>query len=88
MTIEVDADICDEFAYSLLSYESMAEVISSREDCPEIQGYYYRGPFEDDTDLLIGPEYKVLLADSVLNKEMQIQGYLCGLRTDIQKIAR
>lgn len=86
MAYEIDSDLCDEFAYTLLSYESMGEVISSRTDCPEIHGYYYSGPFEDDLDLLIGPDYSVLLADSTLNKEMQIEGFLCGLRTDLKKL--
>jgi len=82
MPRDLDADLCDEFAYTLLSYGSMAEVLSSRQDCPEIHGYYYSGPFEDDSDLLIGPDYSVLVADSTLNREVQIEAYLCGLRTD------
>lgn len=82
MAHELDPDLCDEFAYTLLSYESMAEVISSRRDCPEIMGYYYCGPFEDDLDLLIGPDYSVLIADSSLDKGTQIEAYLCGLRSD------
>lgn len=81
-----DADLCDEFAYTLLSYESMAEVISSRQDCPEIRGYYYSGPFEDDIDLLIGPDYSMLMADSTLNRETQIDAYLCGFRTNINNL--
>lgn len=83
MAPNLDPDLCDEFAYTLLSYESMAEVISSRQDCPEIHGYYYRGPFEDDLDLLIGPDYSVLKADSTLNRETQIDAYLCGFRTTV-----
>lgn len=87
MPRDLDPDLCDEFAFTLLpSFESLAEVISARIDCPEIHGYYYRGPFEDDTDLLIGPDYSVLLADSTLNRETQIEAYLCGLRTDVAKL--
>lgn len=86
MPRDLDGDLCDEFAFTLLSYESLGEVISSRQECPEIHGYYYSGPFEDDLDLLIGPDYSVLVADSGLSKEIQIDAYLCGLRTDIKKL--
>lgn len=81
MIPEPDPDICDEFAYTLLSYESMAEVVSSRRECPEIKGYYYKGPFEDDLDLLIGPDYSVLLVDPTLGEDSHISAYLCGFRT-------
>ncbi len=86
MPRDLDPDLCDEFAYTLLSYDSMAEVIFSREDCPEIHGYYYRGTFEDDLDLLIGPDYSVLMADSTLNRETQVDAYLCGFRTDLDSL--
>lgn len=81
MLKEPDPDICDEFAYTLLSYESMAEVVASRRDCPEIQGYYYYGPFEDDLDLLIGPDYSFLLVDPTVGEDSHINAYLCGFRT-------
>ena len=86
MPRDLDVDLCDEFAYTLLSYGSMAEVISSREDCPKIHGYYYRGPFEDDVDMLIGPDYSILLADSTLTRETQLDAYICGLRTSISSV--
>lgn len=86
MPRDVDPDLCDEFAFTILSYESMAEVISSRQECPEIHGYYYSGPFEDDLDLIVGPDYSVLVADSALSKETQIEAYLCGLRTDVNRL--
>jgi hypothetical protein len=86
MPLDVDPDLCDEFAFTILSYESMAEVISSRQECPEIHGYYYSGPFEDDLDLIVGPDYSVLVADSALSRETQIDAYLCGFRTDVSKL--
>lgn len=86
MAFDLDPDLCDEFAYTVLSYESMAEVMSSRVDCPQIHGYYYSGPFEDDVDLLIGPTYSILIADSTLNRETQIDAYLCGMRTEINSL--
>lgn len=82
---DLDPDVCDEFALEILSYSDMAEVVFSRRDCPEIHGYYYIGPFEDDVDLLVGPDYSVLLADSTLNKDTQIEAFLCGLRSDLTK---
>jgi len=88
MAPSADGDLADEFAYTILSYESMAEVISSRRECPELRGYYYHGPFEDDVDLIIGPDYSFLLCDPTLGEATNKSAYICGFRTTIEQVKK
>lgn len=72
---------CDEIALRHLSFDNIIEAKHSRKFIEEISAYHYEGKFEDNANLIIGPDYTILLADSGMDEESHIAAYSIGLRS-------